>query len=307
MVAPTVDVAIRPLADVARGEWTVRRALPWLLAAAAFVVLFASPARGLARDWWVDPDAGHGLLLTPVALWLAWKAGLRTDARPSPTWGTILLLGAVLLRALGSLAAEFFTQRFSILLALVGVTVFAFGWRQVRHWWLPFSLLLLSIPLPALITNKLAMPLQFRASKYGTMLIEMRHIPVRMKGNVIEIAGQMPGETFRLFVAEACSGLRSLTALLALGVMIGGMYLRTVSARVLLLLLAIPVAVAVNAVRIFFTAFLMYFVDPDLGRGFMHESQGWALFVVSFAAIGALGAIVGYGERTIHRWRAAHA
>ncbi|MEI2720468.1 MAG: exosortase/archaeosortase family protein [Gemmatimonadales bacterium] len=307
MVAPTVDVATRPLADVARGDWTVRRALPWLLAAAAFVVLFADPARGLARDWWTDPDAGHGLLLTPVALWLAWKAGSRADATPSPTWGTLLLLGAVLLRALGSLAAEFFTQRFSIWLALVGLTVFVFGWRQVRHWWLPFALLLLSIPLPALITNKLAIPLQFRASQYGTMLIKMRHIPVVVTGNVIQIAGQEPGETFRLFVAEACSGLRSLTALLALGVMIGGMYLRTVSARVLLLLMAIPVAVAVNAVRIFLTAFLMYFVDPELGRGFMHESQGWALFVVSFAAIGLLGTIVGAVERFLLRRRVAHA
>ncbi len=202
MVAPALSVAVRPFADVARGEWTVRRALPWGLAILAFVVLFADPAKGLARDWWNDPDAGHGLLLAPVALWLAWKAGLRCDATPSPLWGGTLILGAVLLRALGSLAAEFFTQRFSIWLALVGITVFAFGWRQVRHWWLPFSLLLLSIPLPALITNKLAIPLQFRASKYGYALIEWRHIPVRQQGNVIVIAGQEPGQVFQLFVAE---------------------------------------------------------------------------------------------------------
>ncbi len=299
MVAPALSVAVRPFADVARGEWTVRRALPWGLAILAFVVLFADPAKGLARDWWNDPDAGHGLLLAPVALWLAWKAGLRCDATPSPLWGGTLILGAVLLRALGSLAAEFFTQRFSIWLALVGITVFAFGWRQVRHWWLPFSLLLLSIPLPALITNKLAIPLQFRASKYGYALIEWRHIPVRQQGNVIVIAGQEPGQIFQLFVAEACSGLRSLTALLALGVMIGGMYLRSITGRAVLLLLSVPIAVAVNAVRIFLTAFLMYFVDPDLGRGFMHESQGWALFVVSFAVIGTLGALIGVAERFI--------
>lgn len=308
MVAPTVEQATRPLADVASGEWTVRRALPWALAVLAFVVLFMDPARSLARDWWTDPDAGHGLLLAPVALWLAWKAGLRTDAAPSPVWGSLVLLGAVLLRALGSLAAEFFTQRFSIWLALVGLTIFAFGWRQVRHWWLPFALLLLSIPLPALITNKLAIPLQFRASKYGTALIEMRHIPVKASGNVIVIAGQEPGETFRLFVAEACSGLRSLTALIALGVLIGGMYLRTLGGRVVLLLLSIPIAVAVNAVRIFLTAFLMYHVDPELGRGFMHTSEGWALFVVSFALIGAVGAIVAWIERRLgRRGSVAHA
>lgn len=308
MVAPTVDIATRPLAEVAGGTWTVRRALPWALAVVAFVVLFADPARGLARDWWNDPDAGHGLLLAPVALWLAWKAGVRADAAPSPRWGSLIILGAVLSRALGSLAAEFFTQRVAIWLALFGLTVFAFGWRQARHWWLPLALLLLSIPLPALITNKLAIPLQFRASKFGTALIEMRNIPVKASGNVIVIAGQEPGQTFRLFVAEACSGLRSLTALLALGVMIGGMYLRTVTGRLLLLLLSIPIAVAVNAVRIFLTAFLMYYVDPDLGRGFMHTSEGWALFVVSFALIGAVGAVLGFVERRLgRRGSVAHA
>lgn len=309
MVAPPVDlVETRPLQTAVSGQWTVQRALPWLLAAIAFVVLFADPAAGLARDWWNDPDAGHGLLLAPVSLWLAWKAGLRADAAPSPRWGTAIILGAILLRALGSLAAEFFTQRFSIWLALMGLVVFAFGWKQLRHWWLPAALLLLSIPLPALITNKLAIPLQFRASKYGTMLIEMRDIPVRANGNVIVIAGQNPGETFRLFVAEACSGLRSLTALLALGVMIGGMYLRTVTGRVVLLLLSIPIAVAVNSVRIFLTAFLMYMVDPALGRGFMHTSEGWALFVFSFAIIGVIGAAIAFVERRlIRRGSVAHA
>ncbi len=309
MVAPAVDApATRPLADLAGGEWTLQRALPGLLAAIAFVVLFANPAAGLARDWWSDPDAGHGLLLAPVSLWLAWKAGIRADAAPSPRWGALIILGAILLRALGSLAAEFFTQRFSIWLALVGLVVFAFGWRQVRHWWLPIALLLLSIPLPALITNKLAIPLQFRASKYGTMLIEMRDIPVKQFGNVIVIAGHEPGETFRLFVAEACSGLRSLTALLALGVMIGGMYLRTVTGRMVLLLLSIPIAVAVNSVRIFLTAFLMYMVDPALGRGFMHTSEGWALFVFSFAIIGVIGAAIAFVERRVaRRGSVAHA
>jgi len=309
MVAPTVDlVETRPVQAVVAGEWTVQRALPWLLAAVGFVVLFYDPAIGLAKDWWNDPDAGHGLLLAPVSLWLAWKAGLRADAQPSPRWGGAIILAAVLLRALGSLAAEFFTQRFSIWLALVGLVVFAFGWKQLRHWWLPTALLLLSIPLPALITNKLAVPLQFRASVYGTMLIEMRDIPVKRLGNVIVIAGQQPGETFRLFVAEACSGLRSLTALIALGVMIGGMYLRTITGRLTLLLLSIPIAVAVNSVRIFLTAFLMYMVDPALGRGFMHTSEGWALFVFSFAIIGVLGAAIAFVERRFaRRGSVAHA
>lgn len=271
--------------------------LPVGLAVVAFVALFLSPARGLAHDWLSDDESSYGLLLFPVALWLAWRTGMCPDRRPNVELGTILLVGAVFLRALGSLAAELFSQRFSIWLAIVGLVVFCFGWRQVRVWWLPLALLALSVPFPALITNVLAIPLQYRASHLGTALIEWRHIPVRATGNVISIPGQ------ELFVAEACSGLRSLTALIALGVMVGGMWLTTVPARIFLLLITIPVAVVVNGVRVFLTAFLMYFVDPALGRGFMHESQGWGLFLVSLLILSGVTFLVRMVEvRVTRRW-----
>jgi exosortase len=102
-------------------------------------------------------------------------------------------------------------------------------------------------------------------------------------------------------VAEACSGLRSLTALISLGVLIGGMYLRTLPGRLLLLALAIPVAIVVNAFRIFLTAFLMHFVSPDLGKGFMHTTEGWALFVVALLILAAIASVVALGERMIRR------
>ncbi len=287
MVAPVASTpATHSVSDLVKRAGSFAAIAPLALALIAFVALFQDPARSLARDWWNDPDAGHGLLLFPVSLWLAWRAGTVADAKAAPGWGTLLIVGAILLRALGGLAAEFFTQRFSIWLTLVGVVVFCLGWRQARHWWLPLTLLLLAIPLPALVTNKLAIPLQFKASQLGTDLIRWRNIPVQASGNVIMIPNQ------RLFVAEACSGLRSLTALIALGVMIGGMYLATLPARLLLLLLAIPVAIVVNGIRIFLTAFLMYFVDPKLGRGFMHESEGWALFLVAFLILGAIAWVV---------------
>lgn len=299
MVAPSVPASApsRPWREVLAAPWPVPRWAPLALTFIAFVVIFADPMQGLARDWWNEPDAGHGLLLFPVSLWLAWQAGLRQDAKPNVALGTTILVSAVLLRALGGLAAEFFTQRFSIWLVLVGLTVFAFGLRQVWHWWLPITLLVLAIPLPATITNTMAVPLQFQASKLGTALIDWRGIPVQASGNVILIPGQ------RLFVAEACSGLRSLTALISLGVMIGGMWLHTVPARVLIVLLAVPVAILVNGIRIFLTAFLMHFVDPALGTGFMHTTEGWALFVVALGILGAIAVVIRLIERRLTRGR----
>ncbi|MGH7658844.1 MAG: exosortase/archaeosortase family protein, partial [Gemmatimonadales bacterium] len=253
---------------------------PHILTALTFVLLFAEPIALLVRDWWNDPEAGHGLLLAPIAIWLVWRAGIRTNPTPNRALGIFLLASGIILRYLSGLAAELFTMRFSMLLALAGIICFIWGWRQVLHWWLPLTLLLLSIPIPAILTDTLALPLQLKASAMGAALLEFRHVPVRLLGNVILLPGQS------LFVTEACSGLRSLTALLALGVLIGGLWLRHPVTRIMLLLLTLPVAILINAVRVFLTGFLVYNVSPEMGRGFMHLSEGWLLFVIAFAILG---------------------
>jgi exosortase len=266
-------------------------ALPVAVAAAAFALLFAKPAQLMVHDWWTNPEAGHGLLLAPLAIWLGWRRGLRLDRKPQVVWGVLLLTAAVLLRYLSGLAAEVFTMRVSMLMALAALVVFLWGWRQLLHWWLPASLLFLSKPWPALITNALALPLQFQASRMGAALLRSRDIPVLLSGNVINLPGH------QLFVTEACSGLRSLTALLSLGLLVGGLWLRTPVARIVLLLLAIPVAIVINAIRVFFTGFLVFFVDPKLGEGFMHMTEGWLLFIVAFGLL----ALLTWAARAIER------
>ena len=271
---------------------------PAVLAAIAFAILFSKPAVLLVRDWWNDPDAGHGLLLAPLAIWLAWRSGL-VPARPARVSGALILTGAVLLRYLSGLAAELFTMRVSLLMGAAGLVLFWYGWRQLLHWWLPVILLVLSIPLPDIITSSLALPLQLRASRWGAALLEFRHVPVNLSGNVIQLPGR------QLFVTEACSGLRSLTALLSLGVLVGGLWLRHPAGRILLVLAAIPVAMVVNAFRVFLTGFLVYFVSPDLGEGFMHLSEGWLLFVIAFLLLGAFTWVVAGVERWMGERKAA--
>ena len=115
-----------------------------------------------------------------------------------------------------------------MMMAMAGLVVYYLGLRQALAWWLPFTLLVLSVPLPELIRSTLALPLQFKASELGAGLLEWRNVPVRLAGNVI----QLPGH--RLFVTEACSGLRSLTALLSLALLMGGIWLQRPALRVAL-------------------------------------------------------------------------
>jgi exosortase len=267
--------------------------LPAVLTAVFFAGLFYQPFITLVQDWWSLPEAGHGLLLAPVAVWLAWRSGIRAGAAPSRALGISIVIAAVLVRCAAGLAAELFTMRASMILGLAGLTVYHYGLRQLIHWWLPFMLAALSVPLPEIVTQALALPLQFRASRMGAALLEMRHVPVRLSGNVIRLPGH------ELFVTEACSGLRSLTALLSVGVLMSAIALRTVPARVLLVLLAIPIAIVVNGVRVFLTGFLVFFVGPSFGKGFMHATEGWLLFLVSLASLAVVAWIAAMIERKV--------
>jgi exosortase len=256
----------------------------------AFLLLFWQPIVTLGGNWWADPDSGHGLLLAPLAVWLAWRRGRAPLARAQPILGIAILVAAVLLRYVSGLAAELFSMRVSLLVGGIGLVVFLAGMAQVRHWWLPTALLFLSIPLPAIVLNSLAFPLQLRASKIGATLLEWRAVPVRLAGNVL----LLPGRT--LFVTEACSGLRSLTALLALGTLVGGLWLHRSWSRVALVLLVIPVAVLLNGMRVFLTGFSVYYISAAMGEGVMHFTEGWFMFMLAFGILGALAWTLGLLE-----------
>lgn len=275
--------------------------IPAAVTTVAFLLLFGEPLRLLVQDWWNLPEAGHGLLLAPAAVWLAWRTGIRSDSAPNRLLGIAILVVAVLIRYMSGLAAELFTMRESMVLALAGLTIYNYGARQVVAWWLPFTLAALSVPLPELVTQQLALPLQFEASRIGAALLSSRHVPVLLAGNVIRLPGR------ELFVAEACSGLRSLTALLSLGVLMGGIWLRHPLSRLMLLAFAIPIAILINGVRVFLTGFLVYFVSPAYGEGFMHLTEGWLLFLVSFASLGLFAWALVIGERQLGRWRTRNA
>jgi exosortase len=255
----------------------------------------------LAQDWWSNPEAGHGLLLAPLSLWLAWRSGIRDGAKGNAILGILTLLAAVGVRYLSGLAAEMFTMRMSMIMGLGGIVIYYYGFRQLLHWWLPFSLLTLAVPIPELLLSRIALPLQLKASEIGTALLQWRDVPVMMAGNVIRIPGH------ELFVAEACSGLRSLTALLSLALLTGGLMLNYPLSRIALILLAVPVAVAINGVRVFLTAFLVFFVSPELGQGFMHLTEGWLMFVIALGILASMAFGLSSAESFYRKLRGANA
>lgn len=247
-----------------------------------FLACFLPAIVALARQWFEVSDAAHGLLIAPVAVWLAWRTGLVPKLHPAPWTGSAIIAAAVVLFVLGRVAGVATAPSVALMTAIGGLTVWYAGWRQVLAWWLPFVLLALTIPLPESLIAWMTLPLQGIAAKMGAAMLASRHIPVLLSGNVI----RLPGHT--LFVSEACSGLRSLTALVSMAILVGALFIRKPVMRVLMLALTVVLAVLVNGLRVFLSGFMVFFIDPKLGEGFMHLTEGYLLFLVSLAILALL-------------------
>jgi exosortase len=250
-----------------------------LLLAALLLLVFRTALTTLVGDWWTDPDSDRGLLLAPLAIYLAVRIGLHPLRRPQPALGLTILGAALALRLGAEVAVERYALHLSLLVAAIAVVVLLLGARQVARWWLPLLLLWLVIPLPNAVWAAIAMPLQLWSAAIGAALLGLRGLPVETSGTVI----QLPGHT--LLITEGCSGLRSITTMLAISLLAGEMWLRSGRLRALLVLWALPIALLLNGVRIFITGFVVFFVGPEYGAGAYHTGLGWVMFLVNALAL----------------------
>lgn len=255
----------------------------------AFALLFGPALRDLVAAWRTSGEYGHGFLLLPIAGWLAYRRAVPAEGAGKP--GLLLLAFAIGLFLLGTLAGESFTQWLAVLLALAGLTVHYRGWSRLRAWWLPFALLLTTIPLPDVVLDSVTLPLQLFASSAAVWLLDVRHIPAAQAGNVIFLPGQ------ELFVAVACSGLRSLSALLGLTLLIAGTTLSSRAGRIALLGLAIPAAIGANILRVWATGFGAYYVGPEVASGPAHHVLAAGAFALPLGLVGCVALAIRRLER----------
>lgn len=257
---------------------------------AAFIALYGPTIVGLGANWLVSGEYGHGLLLLPISVWLAWRTRVAkpTSERLPGLLGIGLCSIGLLL---GALAGEVFLQRVALVGTLMSLTVYYLGIGQLRAWWLPFALVASSVPLPDVLLDTLTLPLQLFASHAAVTLLDARHIPVGQAGNVIFLPGQ------ELFVAAACSGLRSLSALLGLTLLLAGTTLASATGRMTLVVLAIPAAIGANVFRVFLTGFAAYYVGPQVTHGLPHKALAVVVFLLPLAFV----ALVALGIRKLER------
>lgn len=248
---------------------------------AGYFFLYAHAMETLVSDWSTDPNFSHGFLIVPIALYMVWfnKDVLVTIPCVPSNWGLGIIFMGMLLHLAGVTGAELFLMRFSMVVTLAGIIVFLLGWQLSKALMVPMVYLVIMIPIPAIIWNKIAFPLQLFAAQLSGELIQMIQIPVFREGNILHLANTS------LEVVDACSGLRSLTSLIALTGVFAYLAPLTRYKKWVLFLSAIPIAVAVNVVRLTITGAMAHWIGPDTAHGFLHDMSGLIIFSMALGLV----------------------
>jgi exosortase len=252
----------------------------------------------LVGQWRSDQDFSHGFfvpLFSGFVVWQERKALARLTPRPAWSGLGVLFCGLVVL-VVGQAGAELFLSRFSLLLVLAGLIILFFGWNLFRAVLFPWAFLLMMIPIPVILFNKITFPLQLLASKVAATALPLFGVPVLREGNVITLP------TMALEVAEACSGIRSLMTLVALAIIYGYLMEKRQWMRWVLVFASVPIAVAANSVRIISTGLIVQYWDPDKAEGFYHTFEGWFIFVLTLSMLVGLHKLLGtFGRQLGHQ------
>ncbi len=272
-----------------------RKTLWWIVVIGlAWVAVYHDVLRRLVDDWRVDENYSHGFLIPIIsgyAIWAKRERLLALPVEPRRLIGGALMLLAALMLFAGVMGAELYITRLSLVLSLVSLTVYFGGFAWLRQLLFPIGLLLFALPVPNIVFNQIALPLQLIASDYATRAIKLFGIPALREGNVIELA-QM-----KLQVVEACSGIRSLVTLAALAVVYAYFAETRWWRRIVLVVAVIPIAVLANAARVAGTGVLAHYQGVKAAEGFLHSFSGLVVFLVAVGLLLVLAQALNLAER----------
>jgi exosortase D (VPLPA-CTERM-specific) len=264
--------------------------LPGFLVLGALVFAYWPVIESMVQQWLHNEDYSHGLLVVPVAGYLAWRKREQLKAAPvrSDWRGLIALFAAVAVFIVGELGAELFTTRVSLLVFVIGVVWLLYGLEALKILSFPLGFLFLMLPLPGFIYRNVTFPLQMLASIGSVKVLHSIGISALREGNVIDMG------FMKLQVVEACSGLRYILPFLTLGVLFAYLGQKAFWKRAVLVLATVPISVGANVLRISGTGFIGLFWGNQAAEGFFHSFSGWIVFMVCIACLSLLNFLLKY-------------
>ena len=251
----------------------VRLGCVWL----ALILAFAGDWLAMARQWWDSSTYNHILLVPPI---LAWLVSLRLDElrKLTPqTWapGLLLVGGGVLLWDLGRFAGFNLVQQAGAVLVLPGSLLALLGPRVALGLLFPLCYMAFLVP----FGDELVPQLQMITAALTIALVKISGIPAVIDGVFIDT----PAGLFE--VAEACSGVKFLIAMIALGALVANVCFRSWKRRALFMALCVAAPILANGVRAWATILAAQYVGAEKAGGFDHIVYGWVFFALVIAAV----------------------
>jgi exosortase D (VPLPA-CTERM-specific) len=253
--------------------------------ATLFIAAYWVPLRAMVTIWAENEDYSYGFLIPFVSAYLLWeKRKILSEIPVRNTWGGLpILLLFMLLSLYGVLGSSGNISMPSIPVLVALFILFCFGVEAVKRLMLPLGFLIFMVPLPAVIDRILGLQLKTISTRLGGAFINLCNIPVHVSGNIIDL-----GET-QLQVADACSGMRYLLPLLALGFLYAHFFERTLWKRAVCVLASIPLGVLFNALRVGLTGLMADRFGTDVALGLFHSLSGWVVFAFAVVMLFAIG------------------
>lgn len=261
------------------------KAVTYLLLATIYIPTFYK----LFSFGWRQADYSHGPLIFLVFLWLIWRKrevfSIPFDDRIQPFALSVLLFG-LLLYIFGSIQRTIMLEAFSLIPVFIGATGFLLGREALRHVLFPAAFLIFLVPPPLFFIDMLTSPLKAMVASVSESLLRFAGYTVSRNGNICFIGD------YSIIVGDACSGLRSLISLMAVGAIYA--YLQKISnlKRFVLFLSIIPIAISANIIRFLLFALITYYFGEAAGQGFFHNFSGILLFVIALISLVILDALI---------------
>ncbi|TKB07429.1 exosortase/archaeosortase family protein [Desulforhopalus sp. IMCC35007] len=257
-------------------RWESDMLIPLLLVGVALLGLYIPFLQSLFADWDTNENYSHGYFVPFIFAYMIYSVKdklLETKMYPVNIGFILVALGLAIL-IVGKIGAEFFLQRFSLIIVLLGIVLFLMGREYLKILSIPILYLIFMVPLPAIIWNKIAFPLQLFGSFLTEQIIRFLGIPVFREGNILHLS-----ET-TLEVVAACSGLRSLVTMFALSSLLVWMSSLSSARKWFLFFAAAPAAICANIIRLTVTAILASKYGSEVAEGFLHDFSGVFTFVI---------------------------
>ena len=243
---------------------------------AGLVFLYFPILQELAHDWDTNDNYSHGYFIPILSAYLiyTYKDDLKKLPLQSNIGGLFLFAAGLIQLIIAKTGSEFFLQRTSLIPVLAGLVLFCLGFSFLKKLFLPIVSIIFMIPLPAIIWNKIAFPMQLFGSVLTEKFVTLMGVPIFREGNVLHLSGTT------LEIVDACSGLRSLTTLFALSAVFAILSTHKTWQKWVLFFAAAPIAIFANIVRLSATALLASRYGSDIAHGFLHDFSGLVVFAV---------------------------